>query len=96
VCEPRNDAGLRIPFFHDETPGTVTAASTLTATAEITDHKDRRCTASSATFVVLGEAQAADAVCPTRGDRPPDQGSRCSPSSAMILAKFRAARRRSA
>lgn len=134
VCEPRNDAGLRIPFFHDEESGTVTAtftlddrfsgapsylhggvllavldeamawatiavahrwavtgetttrfehpvrvgrtytvtaritgpvpddASTLTATAEITDHKNRRCAESSATFVVLGEAQAADAA----------------------------------
>ena len=37
-------------------------ASTLAATAEITDHKDRRCAESSATFVVLGEAQAADAA----------------------------------
>jgi len=134
VCEPRNDAGLRIPFFHDQASETVTAtftldhrfsgapsylhggvllavldeamawatiavahrwavtgetttrfehpgrvgraytvtaritapvtddASTLAATAEITDHKDRRCAASSATFVVLGEAQAADAA----------------------------------
>lgn len=134
VCEPRNDAGLRIPFFHDQESGTVTAtftlddrfsgapsylhggvllavldeamawatiavahrwavtgetttrfehpvrvgrtytvtaritgpvpdhAATLEASAEITDHKDRRCAASSATFVVLGEAQAADAA----------------------------------
>jgi uncharacterized protein (TIGR00369 family) len=134
VCEPRNDAGLRIPFFHDQDSGTVTAtftlddrfsgapsylhggvllavldeamawatiavahrwavtgetttrfehpvrvgrtytvtaritapvtddASTLAATAEITDHKERRCAESSATFVVLGEAQAADAA----------------------------------
>lgn len=134
VCEPRNDAGLRIPFFHDEATGTVTAtftlddrfsgapsylhggvllavldeamawatiavahrwavtgetttrfehpvrvgrsytvtacvpepvaddASTLAATAEITDDKGRRCAESSATFVVLGEAQAADAA----------------------------------
>ena len=134
VCEPRNDAGLRIPFFHDEASGTVTAtfilddrfsgapnhlhggvllavldeamawstialahrwavtgetttrfehpvrvgrtytvtaritepvpgdAATLAVTAEIADHEGRRCAASSATFVVLGEAQAADAA----------------------------------
>src|SRR5699024_8543549 len=29
VCEARNDAGLRIPFFHDEDTGTVTATFTL-------------------------------------------------------------------
>ncbi len=29
VCEPRNDAGLRIPFFHDEASATVTATFTL-------------------------------------------------------------------
>lgn len=134
VCEPSNDAGLRIPFFHDEGSGTVSAtfkldgrfsgapsylhggvllavldeamawatiavahrwavtgetctrferpvrvdrtytvtarvaeplaadASTLAATAEVTDAKGRRCATSSATFVVLGEAQAADAA----------------------------------
>lgn len=134
VCEPRNDAGLRIPFFHDPTTGTVTAtfslddrfsgapsylhggvllavldeamawatiaighrwavtgetttrfehpvrvgrtytvtarlaepvtddATTLAATAEITDDADRRCATSATTFVVLGEAQAADAA----------------------------------
>ncbi len=134
VCEPRNDAGLRIPFFHDKASETVTAsftldgrfsgapsylhggvllavideamawaaiavahrwavtgetstrfehpvrvdrtytvtaritertaadASTLTATAEVTDVKGRRCAQSSATFVVLGEAQAAEAA----------------------------------
>ena len=133
VCEPRNDAGLRIPFFHDPEAATVTAeftldgrfsgapsylhggvllavldeamawatiavahrwavtgetttrfehpvrvdrtytvtaritepvtpdGSTLAATAEVTDAEGRRCATSSATFVVLGEAQAADA-----------------------------------
>lgn len=142
VCEPRNDAGLRIPFFHDPATETVTAtftlddrfsgapsylhggvllavldeamawatiavahrwavtgetttrfehpvrvggkytvtaritgpvpddASTLAASAEITDHKGRRCAASSATFVVLGEAQAADAAGADRGQVP--------------------------
>ncbi len=29
VCEPRNEAGLRIPFFHDEVTGPVTARFTL-------------------------------------------------------------------
>jgi uncharacterized protein (TIGR00369 family) len=29
VCERRNDAGLRIPFFHDEGAGEVTATFTL-------------------------------------------------------------------
>ena len=29
VCEPSNDAGLRIPFFHDEEAGMVCAESTL-------------------------------------------------------------------
>ncbi len=134
VCEPRNDAGLRIPFFHDEESDTVTAtfslddrfsgapsyvhggvllavldeamawatiavahrwavtgetttrfenparvgrtyqvtarlaaattdrASTIATTAEITDEEGLRCATSTATFVVLGEAQVADAV----------------------------------
>jgi uncharacterized protein (TIGR00369 family) len=134
VCEPRNDAGLRIPFFHDPATETVTATftlddrfsgapsylhggvllavldeamawatiaiahrwavtgemtthfehpvrvgrpytvtaritgpvtddtATLAAAAEITDHEGRRCAESTATFVVLGEAQAADAA----------------------------------
>lgn len=134
VCEAGNDAGLRIPFFHDEESGTVTAtftlddrfsgapsylhggvllavldeamawaaiavahrwavtgetttrfehpvrvgrtytvdaritepvaddATTLAASAEISDHKGRPCAVGSATFVVLGEAQAADAA----------------------------------
>jgi uncharacterized protein (TIGR00369 family) len=134
VCEARNDAGLQIPFFHDEAQGTVTAvfelddrfsgapsyvhggvllavldeamawaaiavahrwavtgetttrfdhpvrvggsytvtatiteapidgSSTLGAAAEITDAKGRTCATASATFVVLGEAQAADAA----------------------------------
>jgi acyl-coenzyme A thioesterase PaaI-like protein len=29
VCEPTNEAGLQIPFFHDEESGTVTATFTL-------------------------------------------------------------------
>ena len=130
VCERRNDAGLRIPFFHDDQAGVVTATftlderfsgapsyvhgglllavldeamawaaiavahrwamtgetttrfehpvrvgrshtvtaritepptegtATLAAAAEITDAEDRTCDTSSATFVVLGEAQA--------------------------------------
>lgn len=63
VCEPRNDTGLRIPFFHDAASGTVTAMptdddSTLAAAAEVIDHKSRGCATSSATFVILGEAQA--------------------------------------
>ncbi|GAC1377660.1 MAG: hypothetical protein NVSMB4_07150 [Acidimicrobiales bacterium] len=29
VCEPSNDAGLRIPFFHDDEAGTVSAEFTL-------------------------------------------------------------------
>lgn len=134
VCEPNNDAGLKIPFFHDEESSTVTAAftldgrfsgapsylhggvvlavldeamawtaiaiahrwavtgetttrfehpvrvdhtymvtarlaepvtanaSTLSVTAAVTDAKNRRCATSSATFVVLGDAQAADAA----------------------------------
>lgn len=133
VCEPRNEAGLRIPFFHDEAAGTVSAtftldnrfsgapayvhggvllavldeamawaaiavahrwavtgetttrfehpvrvgreyavtariadaladSSTLAAAAVITDAKDRVCATASATFVVLGDAQAADAA----------------------------------
>jgi uncharacterized protein (TIGR00369 family) len=37
-------------------------SSTLGATAEITDAKGRTCANASATFVVLGEAQAADAA----------------------------------
>jgi uncharacterized protein (TIGR00369 family) len=144
VCEPRNDAGLRIPFFHDEGAGIVTAtftlddrfsgapsyvhgglllavldeamawaaiaiahrwamtgetttrfdhpvrvarsykvtaritepptdgSSTLAAAAEITDAKDRTCAVSRATFVVLGEAQAADAGATTGDDRNDD------------------------
>ena len=134
VCEPRNDAGLRIPFFHDDVNDTVTASfeldgrfsgapsylhggvllaildeamawaaiavarrwavtgetttrfehpvrtgrtytvtatiteppsdgsASLTATATITDHKDRPCATATAAFVVLGEAQALDAL----------------------------------
>ena len=155
VCEARNDAGLRIPFFHDEDAATVTATftlddrfsgapsyvhgglllavldeamawatiavahrwavtgetttrfehpvrvgrtytvtarltdrptvgaddssmsgeakadgpvdapadgATLTTSAEITDAKGRTCATASATFVVLGEAQAVDAT----------------------------------
>jgi uncharacterized protein (TIGR00369 family) len=140
VCERRNDAGLRIPFFHDEDSGTVTAtftlddrfsgapsyvhgglllavldeamawaaiavahrwamtgetttrfehpvrvgraytvtariteapaegSATLAAAAEITDGKDRTCATSSATFVVLGEAQAVAAGATTGDD----------------------------
>lgn len=30
VCEDRNERGLRIPFFHDEEAGTITADFTLT------------------------------------------------------------------
>lgn len=134
VCEPSNDAGLRIPFFHDDDahavtatfelddrfsgapsyvhggvllaildeamawaaiavahrwavtgetttrfehpvrvagPYTVTAtitepptvgSSTLGAAATITDNKGRSCATASATFVVLGEAQALEAT----------------------------------
>ncbi len=134
VCEPLNSAGLRIPFFHDEDAGVVTAgfelddrfsgapayahggvllaildeamawaaiavanrwamtgetttrfahpvrvgrayrviaritqaprdgSSTLRASAEIVDAKGRLCASSTATFVVLGDAEAADAV----------------------------------
>ena len=134
VCEAGNDAGLRIPFFHNEDTATVTAtfelddrfsgapsyvhgglqlavldeamawatiavagrwavtgetttrfshpvrvgrtytvtaritseitddATTLTAAATITDAKDRPCAEASATFVVLGEAQAVEAT----------------------------------
>lgn len=61
VCEPRNDAGLRIPFFHDDATDTVTADFEL----------DGRFSGApnylhggvpTATFVVLGEAQALDAL----------------------------------
>lgn len=141
VCEPRNAAGLRIPFFHDEDNNTVTAtftlddrfsgapsyvhgglllavldeamawaaiavahrwamtgetttrfdhpvrvgrsytvtaritepptegSSALAAAAEITDAKARTCATSSATFVVLGEAQAVAAGATTGDDR---------------------------
>lgn len=134
VCEQRNKAGLRIPFFHEETTDTVTATfeldqrfsgapnylhggvllavldeamawaaiavahcwavtgetttrfehpvrtgrpytvtatitrhpadgtATLAVAAVITDAKGRTCASTAATFVVLGEAQAADAV----------------------------------
>ncbi len=134
VCEPTNDAGLRIPFFHDDEAGTVTAgftlddrfsgapsyahggvllaildeamawaaiavahrwavtgetatrfeqpvlvggsytvtarithppadgSSTLGAAAVIEDGDGQTCATASATFVVLGEAQAADAA----------------------------------
>lgn len=133
VCETGNDAGLRIPFFHDEAAGTVTAefdldgrfsgaptyvhggvvlavldeamawaaiavaerwavtgetttrfehpvrvgrrytvtaritempgetSATLAAAAEVADDKGRPCARASATFVVLGEAQATGA-----------------------------------
>lgn len=141
VCEGRNDAGLRIPFFHDEDAGVVTATFTLddrfsgapsyvhgglllavldeamawtaiavahrwamtgetttrfdhpvrvgraytvtaritgppvdgsaslAAAAEITDTKQRTCATSSATLVVLGEAQAVAAGATTGDDR---------------------------
>lgn len=143
VCEATNDAGLRIPFFHDDDNDTVTAtfelddrfsgapsyvhgglqlavldeamawaaiavagrwavtgetttrfthpvrvgrsytvtagidgevaadATTLAATATITDAKDRPCAEAQATFVVLDEAQAAEATGATvaGGDR---------------------------
>ena len=134
VCETSNEAGLRIPFFHDTEAGAVTAtfslsdhfsgaptyahggvvlavldeamawaaialahrwavtgetttrfespvrvdrtytvtariaeapvegSSTLAATAEITATDGGRCALASATFVVLGEAQAAEAT----------------------------------
>lgn len=134
VCEPRNEAGLRIPFFHDDTTETVTAefeldgrfsgapsylhggvllaildesmawaaiaiahrwavtgetttrfehpvrtgrtytvtanitdpvsegSASLRAAASITDRKGRTCATATATFVVLGEAQAIDAL----------------------------------
>lgn len=134
VCEATNGAGLRIPFFHDDEHGTVTAtfelddrfsgapsyvhgglqlavldeamawaaiavagrwavtgetttrfthpvrvgrsynvtaridgdvaddATTLAANATISDAKDRPCAEARATFVVLGEAQAAEAT----------------------------------
>ena len=134
VCEPRNEAGLRIPFFHDDTTDTVTAdfeldgrftgapnylhggvllaildeamawaaiaiahrwavtaetttrfehpvrtgrtytvnatitdpvaegSASLGAAASITDAKGRTCATATATFVVLGEAQAIDAL----------------------------------
>ena len=41
-------------------------SSSLVAAAAITDHEDRPCATASATFVVMGEALAADAV----GQRP--------------------------
>lgn len=134
VCEPANDAGLRIPFFHDEATDTVTAefalddrfsgaptyahggvllavldeamawaaiavahrwavtgetttrfehpvlvgesyrvtaritrppsegSATLGAAAVIAAADGRSCAAATATFVVLGEAQASDAA----------------------------------
>lgn len=134
VCERRNDAGLRIPFFHDDEAAAVTAtfvlddrfsgapsyvhgglllaildeamawaaiavahrwamtgetttrfthparvgrsytvtatfdgpladdATTLSARATITDDQGRSCAVATATFVVLGEAQAAAAA----------------------------------
>ncbi len=134
VCEAENPSGLRIPFFHDEEAGLVTAefelddrfsgapsyvhgglqlavldeamawatiavahrwavtgetttrfdhpvrvgrsyrvtaaiegepateAATLATTGWITDHRERTCASASATFVVLGEAQALDAI----------------------------------
>jgi acyl-coenzyme A thioesterase PaaI-like protein len=134
VCEPRNQAGLRIPFFHDEANDAVVATfalddrfsgaptylhggvllavldeamawatialgrrwavtgetttrfehpvrvgqtytvtatldpvpavdpTTLSSRAEFTDHEGRTCARSWATFVVLGEAQAAEAA----------------------------------
>jgi uncharacterized protein (TIGR00369 family) len=141
VCEPRNDAGLRIPFFHDDASDVVVASftlddrfsgapsylhggvllavldeamawatiaiahrwavtgetttrfehpvrvgqtytvtariagpvtetgSTLATSAEITDQHGQRCAVSTATFVVLGEAQAADAAGTDIGQR---------------------------
>ncbi len=139
VCEPTNDAGLRIRFFHDESAEVVTAtfelddrfsgaptylhggvvlavldeamawatiaigrrwavtgelttrfeepvrvggryrvvsslvgsepsASTLAAEAVISDSSGRLCARAEATFVVLGEAQAAQAVGVGAGD----------------------------
>ena len=45
-----------------EAPGSSADSSRLAAGAEITDAEGRTCATSRATFVVLGEAQAADAA----------------------------------
>ena len=53
VCEPRNAAGLRIPFEHDDEAGVVLA---------VLDGKGRVCAEARATFTPLGPAQAVDAI----------------------------------
>jgi hypothetical protein len=72
VCEPRNDQGLRIPFFHDteldvvfadfELSNVFSGAPTLVhggVTLAVLDRHGQVRAESSATFTTLGEAQAA-------------------------------------